>query len=322
MIPGNYRYVYGPVPSRRLGRSLGVDIVPLKVCTYDCVYCQLGRTTRRTVERSQYIPVGDVVAELSEKLAEGDAPDYISLAGSGEPTLNSGIGELILRIKALTEIPVVVLTNGSLLWMEEVQEALMEADLVLPSLDAGDEQMFRVVNHPHEKITFKRMVEGIIEFTERFPREIWLEVLLLADVTGVPSEAGKIGAHAKRIGPARIQLGTVTRPPAQGIACPVTPYRMRELRRYFPGIVDIISESVPHMRDVPIWSERRAPGIVDLLSRRPCTAQDIAAGLGIHVAEALKHLEALNSRGIIVTRLKDGQCFYLLSDQGSAARPS
>ncbi|MBN1630459.1 MAG: radical SAM protein, partial [Thermoleophilia bacterium] len=132
------RYVYGPVPSRRLGRSLGVDLVPFKTCTYDCVYCQLARTTDKTSERRNYTPVATVLAEIEEKLRAGDHPDYISLAGSGEPTLELDLGTLIEGIRGLTDIPVAVITNGSLLWMREVQDELLTADLVLPSLDAGD----------------------------------------------------------------------------------------------------------------------------------------------------------------------------------------
>ena len=139
MNPPGFRYVYGPVPSRRLGRSLGVDLAPFKTCTYDCIYCQLGRTTCKTTERKEYVPVADILVELRRKLTEKLALDFVTLAGSGEPTLHSGIGELLGEIKRLTSCRTAVLTNGSLLWMREVQDALLEADLVLPSLDAADE---------------------------------------------------------------------------------------------------------------------------------------------------------------------------------------
>jgi len=154
-------YVFGPVPSRRLGRSLGVDVVPLKTCTYDCIYCQLGRTTRKTTERREWVPLEDVISELAEKLSA--EPDYVTLSGSGEPTLYSRIGELIQRIKRLTDIPVAVLTNGSLLWDPGVRKDLLRADLVVPSLDAADAGMFRVVNRPHEDISFDQMLRGLKE---------------------------------------------------------------------------------------------------------------------------------------------------------------
>jgi len=168
----NFKYIYGPVPSRRLGRSLGVDLVPFKACTFDCVYCQLGRTPHKTVERREYLPAEAILDEVKRKLAEGDVPDYITFSGSGEPTLNRRIGGLIREIKALTKIPVAVLTNGSLLWMQEVQEDLMAADLVIPSLDAGDEKLFSYVNRPHRDLAFAQVVNGLIEFTRRFPGQV------------------------------------------------------------------------------------------------------------------------------------------------------
>ncbi len=155
MSSNDFKYLYGPVPSRRLGRSLGIDLVPFKTCTYDCIYCQLGRTTNKTMERRPYVPVKDILSELKIKLAIGGSPDYISIAGSGEPTLHSDIGELIGKIKEITKIPVAVLTNGSLLYLPEVRAALMQADLVIPSLDAGDEELFHYVNRPHADYFFR-----------------------------------------------------------------------------------------------------------------------------------------------------------------------
>ena len=204
------RHVYGPVPSRRLGRSLGVDLVPFKTCTYDCVYCQLGRTTDLTTGRREYVPVEEILAQLEEKLRTGPTPDYVSLAGSGEPTLHARIGELIAGIKSLTRTPVAVLTNGSLLGVRDVQDALMEADLVLPSLDAGDAELFQLVNRPHENVEFDDMVEGLVAFRERFAKPVWLEVMLLAGITGIRSEVEKIAALTHRIRPDRVQLNSNT----------------------------------------------------------------------------------------------------------------
>lgn len=308
-----FRYVYGPVPSRRLGRSLGIDLVPFKTCTYDCVYCQLGRTTNKTLERKQYVAVEEVLAELEWRLAETDLPDYITLAGSGEPTLNSGIGDLIGKIKGLTDIPVAVLTNGSLLWMGEVQEELMLADLVLSSLDAGDEHLFRYVNRPHRDLSFERMTDGLAAFTKRFPGKVWLEVLLLAGVTGMPSEAMKIAALARRIGALRVQLNTASRPPAEDFAVPLSIDQMRALKGCFPAPVDIIGENEGEGARVPAFAR---PGDVDipaLLGRRPCTSADVASGLGIHETEALKRLDALIKAGKVTTVLVGGRTFYTVA---------
>ncbi len=316
-----FKHIYGPVPSRRLGRSLGIDLVPFKTCTYDCVYCQLGRTTNKTIKRGNYVAVEDVLTELEQKLAAGDTPDYISLAGSGEPTLNSGIGELISKIRNLTDIPLAVLTNGSLLWMTDVQDELMGADLVLPSLDAGNGHLFRYVNRPHDGISFERMVDGIAGFTKRFSGEVWLEVLLLAGVTGIPSEMKKISALTRKIGPARVQLNTVSRPPAEGFALAVPPDRMPTLKSFIPGVVDIISENERDEAHVRVSNEARETDILSLLRRHPCTSEDVAAGLGIHINEALKFLEALIASGKAHTTVVERRYFYTVTDKTKCPLP-
>ena len=311
MSASGFRHVYGPVPSRRLGRSLGIDLVPFKTCTYDCVYCQLGRTTNKTLELKEYVAITEVLGELERRLNEEDTPDYITLAGSGEPTLNSGIGRLISEIRGMTNIPVAILTNGSLLWMSDVQDGLMAANLVLPSLDAGDERVFRYVNRPHGDICFERMVDGVAAFTKRFQGEVWLEVFLLAGVTAMPAEAGKIAAFAERIGPARVQLNTVSRPPAEEFAFPVSTNQMLALKGLFRGRVDIISESERDASHAVACSNARDEDIVALLGRRPCTSADVANGLGIHLTEALKHLETLRLAGRITTVTTGRRAFFV-----------
>jgi len=152
--------LYGPVPSRRLGLSCGIDIVPFKVCTLDCIYCQLGKTALTTIERKEYTPVESVLTELKEALAEGLQADYITIAGSGEPTLNSRLGELIDGLKNLTNIPVAVLTNGTLFYREDVRVDCSRADVIMPSLDAGDEHTFQRINRPNSVISIEKLISG------------------------------------------------------------------------------------------------------------------------------------------------------------------
>lgn len=310
MASADLKYVYGPVASRRLGRSLGVDLVPFKTCTYDCIYCQLGRTTCQTIERSEYVPVDAVLTELKAKLAIGPKPDYVSLAGSGEPTLHARIGDLIDGIKRLTRVPVAVLTNGSLLWAPEVQEALMEADLVMPSLDAGDEPMFQRVNRPHRGISFGVMVDGLAAFTARFRKLVWLEVLLVEDLTGNAEEVEKIAALARRIRPGRVQLNTVSRPAAEALAQPVPAERLSVLAKIFPKTVEVISEAAPPNPLPALLATVTDQEILDLLARRPCTPQGVAAGLNLHLQEATKRLHALMKAGKISVLRKDDTLFY------------
>ena len=303
-------YVYGPVPSRRLGRSLGVDLVPLKTCTYDCIYCQLGRTTNKTIKRAEHIPIEAMLAEVEGKLKGTPAPDYVSLVGSGEPTLHARIGELIAGIKRLTSIPVAVLTNGSLLWVPEVQDALMEADLVLPSLDAGDAALFGHVNRPHPAITFEAMVEGLRTFRERFTKPVWLEVFLLAGVTGIPAEVEKIAGLARLVRPARVQLNTVSRPPCEDFAYPVPADRLAAYAALFHPRARVITEGHLARPRYGRAGEVSNGELLALLRRRPCTAQGVADGLGMHVAEVTKRLHALTGEGRVACLRRDGLLFY------------
>jgi wyosine [tRNA(Phe)-imidazoG37] synthetase (radical SAM superfamily) len=210
------QYVYGPVPSRRLGRSLGVDLIPYKTCTYDCVYCQLGRTTTLTLRREEYVPVDAVVAEVERRLAALDAPpDYVTLAGSGEPTLHAGLGDIVADIRRRTDVPLAVLTNGSLLSEPAVADALAGVDLVVPSLDAPAAAMWRQVNRPHPDLDWETMLEGLIGFTRRFAGRVWLEVMLLADWTAEEMEVAALAMLADRIRPERVQFNTAVRPAAE-----------------------------------------------------------------------------------------------------------
>jgi len=309
MAERRFRYVFGPVPSRRLGRSLGVDLVPFKTCSYDCIYCQLGRTTDKTVERKEHAPVADVLAEIRLKLDSGTLPDYITLSGSGEPTLYSELQRLISGVKEMTQIPLAVLTNGSLLWDKRVQEELSKADLVVPSLDAGDEAMFQYVNRPHPSIVFEKMVNGLVEFRKGFPNKIWLEVFLLKGMTAKRSEVQKIISYVRQVRPDKIQLNTVTRPPAEDFASPLSQEEMRALAKVFGKNAEVIADYSHVHRQQEFATSREE--VLDLLKRRPCSLDDIAAGLAIHHNEAIKHVQHLMEEEIITTETRDGKVFYV-----------
>lgn len=306
-----YKHVYGPVPSRRLGRSLGVDALTFKSCSFDCVYCQLGRTTNHTVERREYVPTAEILDELRRKLEENDRPEYISFAGSGEPTLHSGLGEIIRGIKAMTDVPVVVFTNGGLLWRPEVRADLRAADVVIPSLDGGDPALLDKVNRPEPSLSFDRIVEGLIAFRDEFPGQLWLEVMLLGGVSDDDASVDAIARIAKRIRPDKVQINSVCRPPAESWALPVSASRLLEIQKRFPlPHVEIIAEHLDDMAHTAFRTQIREEDILALIERRPCTAAGAAAGLNIHVTEAIKHLEMLVADGKAVTQITDGQVFY------------
>ena len=302
------QYVFGPVPSRRLGRSLGVDLVPFKTCTYDCIYCQLGRTTHKTTVREEYVPLGPVVAEVRRKLAEGPLPDYVTLSGSGEPTLYSRLAELISEIKAITSTPVAVLTNGSLLWQAEVRESLAGADLVLPSLDAGSDALFQQVNRPHPEVTFERMITGLQEFRRGFAKPIWLEVFLLEGLTAVPTEAVRIAEIAAGISPDRLQLNSVARPAAEDYARAVSLQTLHGYAGAFGERAEVIMEY-----EAIAQSERGHADeaeVLALLRRRPCRVEDLAQGLGLHRNEVLKHLGHLLRAGQVLGAVTHVRTYY------------
>jgi wyosine [tRNA(Phe)-imidazoG37] synthetase (radical SAM superfamily) len=301
-------YVFGPVPSRRLGRSLGVDLVPLKTCTYDCIYCQLGRTTNRTVERREYAPVRDVIDEVKRALEDGVRPDYITLSGSGEPTLHARIGELIAGIKSMTDVPVAVLTNGSLLGDDAVVAGLAAADVILPSLDVGDAGLFQHVNRPHPAITFDAMVRGLEGLRDRFRGEIWLEVLLLAGVTGFDAEVRKIAEIAARICPDRVQLNTAVRPTAEDFAFALRPEQMQRLLGSAGPRAEVIAE-FHGIHETPQFHTNRED-VLKLIRRRPCAVKDIAAALSLHVNEATKYVGELEHEGLIALEGHCGVPYY------------
>jgi len=300
------QYIFGPVPSRRLGRSLGVDLVPFKTCTYDCIYCQLGKTTNKTIKRKEWVPIDIVINQLKAKLSS--KPDYITLSGSGEPTLFSQLEELISRIKDITDIPVAVLTNGSLLWLPEVRNALKSADLVVPSLDAGSSQIFQYVNRPYSDITFSKMLDGLVKFRDEYSGKYWLEVFLLAGVTTPETEINRLKTYISSIHPDIVQVNTVTRPPAESFAEPVPKKQLQTLTEKLYEKAEVIADysDVHKQQD---FSARRED-VLTLLKRRPCSIEDIAAGLGLHRNEVVKYVEELSSKGKIEIKPQHEQLYY------------
>jgi len=305
---GREEHIFGPVPSRRLGRSLGVDLVPHKVCTFDCVYCQVGRTTRKTTSREAFVPVETLMAELGEKLKRVPRPDYITLAGSGEPTLHSDLGAIIEGIHGITDVPVSVLTNGSLLYEPEVRAACARADLVLPSLDAGDDATFQRINRPAAGLTLARVVDAMIAFRRRFDGQIRLEVFLVAGVNSGPAQVQKIGALADKIEPDRIQLNTAVRPTADADIKPLTEAELGAACELLGPRAEVIAD-FPAVHEEPEFSAR-ADEVLAMIRRRPVTLEDIAGGLGIHPAEVSKYVAELLSKELVLKERR-GECDYL-----------
>ncbi|VBB42667.1 Putative radical SAM domain-containing transcription regulator TrmB (modular protein) [uncultured Desulfatiglans sp.] len=314
VLPG--RYLFGPVPSRRFGRSLGVDLTPYKTCTLDCVFCQLGRTTHKTVAREEYVPTEAVISEIRAWLDAGGEADYITLSGSGEPTLHSRFGEVIEFIRTHSRIPTVLLTNGTLLYLPEVREAAAEADVVKISLSAWNQASYGWVNRPHPNLEFSQLTAGEKAFRDCFKGRLWLEVFLVAGMNATAADVSRIAALADEIRPDRIQLNSAVRPPAEEFAGAVSAERLQSFCPLFRPQAEIIPEFHPG-REVPVHATRET--IFSMLERRPCTADQIASGFGMHLNEVSKYLGNLLRSGRIRMERKNGTVYYAPSGRGKRA---
>jgi len=308
MTERKLKHVYGPVPSRRLGLSLGVDIVPFKHCTLDCVYCQLGHTTSLTVERRAFLPLEPVVADVVTALRERPTPDFITLSGSGEPTLHSQLGELIDRLHSVTHLPIAVITNGTLLWVPEVRAACAKADLVLPSLDAGDADTFARVNRPHPEITFEKLVSGLRAFREEYEGQIWLEVFIVKGVTNTEDAVRAIAGIVTDLRPDRVQLNTAVRPTAEAELQPVGPERMEALATVFDPPAEVVADF--RRPQVEVRESAGAEVVLEMLRRRPATVADLAAGLGLHANEVVKLVDQLRHAGAVTEDVRSGRRYF------------
>ena len=302
-----YRHVFGPVPSRRFGRSLGVDLTPLKTCSFNCVFCQLGPTPRTTLERREYVPVQSVKNEILRWRDAGGTADYATLSGSGEPTLHSGFGEVLRFLKAELPCSAVLLTNGSLLHLPEVRAAAAEADVAKLSLSAWDDDSFRQINRPHPDLDFHRSVAGMREFRQAFSGRIWLEVFLIAGLNDAPGQVERIAALAAAIGPDKIHLNTAVRPPAESAVRPVNPERLAELAELFRPRAEVIANFVPRPGSGIAVNEI---ALLDMLRRRPCTARQIADVFGMHLNEVAKYTGHLLKAGQIQALQRAGETFF------------
>lgn len=305
----NYRHLYGPVPSRRLGRSLGIDLVPIKVCTYECVYCQVGKTTERTLQRKEYIPTEEVLEEVKNFLSKGDASiDHFSLSGSGEPTLHSQIGSVIKGIKGMSPTPVAVLTNGSLLYLEEVRDDLRQADIILPSLDAVSKEVFSKINRPHRGISVEKVIEGLVEFRKVYQGQIWLEILFCKGINDGENELHQMKRAVNRIQPDRIHINTVVRPPTEPWAAPLNLEELEKIQAFFGEKASIISEFDRHL--LPIRGRDMRDEILRILRRRPLSLADLSKWIGISQIELDGYLRLMVEEGKIKARTFADLIYY------------
>lgn len=301
------KYVYGPVKSRRLGTSLGVDIVPMKTCSFDCVYCQLGGGFPTTVRRDSFVPVETVLAQIKDKLSSRSGPDYITLGGSGETTLSTDFGKIAASIKEIYGIPVCLLTNGALLWMDEVLEDCAQMDIIVPNLDACDEETFQRMNRPHPSLSFENVVKGLVRLREKFCGNIWLEIFLVPGINDSQEQIRAFKRLTEDIRPDKIQLNTAVRPPAEKSVRAIEYERLENICSLLGPKAEVIIPDPEQKKDGENISEA---DIIDLLKRRPCTSEDMASTCKNTVDDVAEMAERLVAEGKVKVMECDGKKFF------------
>ena len=308
------RRIYGPVPSRRFGLSLGVDLVPLKTCTLNCVYCQLGPTLQHQVARHNFYPADQVLLQIREDLETGPAPDVLTFAGSGEPTLYADLGTVASGCREISDAGLLLITNGTLLHRADVSRDANLFDMVAPSLDAGDVDTWRAINGPEANLDFDTVVQGIVGFSHGFKGRLLLEVFFLRGGNDSDRSVQAIADLANRIAPDRVDLNTVARPtPGQTVS--------GVSMEFLESVVPLFSAPAAPIRPFPtagktaqIRSESLGSAsrlILETLARRPCTFDDLCTSLGLSARSISAELQRLGSQGLVVEEYRGASRFYL-----------
>lgn len=316
-----YKYLFGPVPSRRLGISLGVDLVPHKVCSLDCVYCECGATTKLTLDRKEYILYDKVIKELDHYFIHNPDPDYITFSGSGEPTLNIRLGDVLDFIKERKrDIPVAVLTNGTLLHQKQVRRDLLRADVVLPSLDAASEETFRKINRPYHKLKLYDYIHGLELFRKEYTGKLWLEVLIIPGYNDGEKELQSLKEAFHKIRPDMIQLNTLDRPGTMDDLRAATQTELQGIVNFWQlENVEIIAKP-PKRKDIKSYRKDTETAILETISRRPCTLLDLAEILGLHANEVNKYLDVLEADNKVKPVRQERGIFYQLKKKATRAK--
>jgi wyosine [tRNA(Phe)-imidazoG37] synthetase (radical SAM superfamily) len=308
-----YKYLFGPVPSRRLGMSLGIDLIPKKVCSLDCVYCEVGKTTKLTTDRLEYVKYDKVIAELKHYMSNKPKIDFITFSGSGEPTLNNRIGDVLNFIKDnYPEVRTAVLTNGTLLSDKKLREELRQIDVILPSLDAASQKAFEKINRPHSKLSLQNYIQGLVDLRNEYEGKIWLEILFLKGYNDSDNELNKLKEAILKIKPDRIQLNTLDRTGTEEGLIPLTKKELQYVIDFWdlPNVEIIASQFERTV--IESYREDVESAILETIARRPCTLDDLHSFLGIHVNEINKYLGVLEANSKIETIHLERGVFYEL----------
>lgn len=306
-----FEHLYGPVPSRRLGRSLGIDLVKPKTCTESCVFCQIGRTNRLTLDRREYVPVSEVVEEFHAWLARDGKADVVTLAGAGEPTLHSRFGEVLDAVRAGCDSRTVLLSNGTLFWMKDVRRAACRADVVKVSVSAWDQESFQRINRPHPELRFDCVQDGIRAFRRAYDGELWVEVMVLEGLNDSLDAMHRLREQLERIEPDHIHLNTSVRPPAERWACCVEHSRLERLARVFGPRASVIAEPAPGAGEKQTTARPAAVGVLQVLARRGCTIDDLVNGLQLPRDAVEREVARLCREGAVQPEERGAQTYYI-----------
>ena len=239
-----FKYIYGPIKSRRLGLSLGLSLSPGKTCNLNCIYCQWGRTVETVSKRKEYAKVEDILVELKTWMRQNPQTakelKFVTLSGLGEPTLNMQIGELIVQVKKITACSIAVITNSTLLGDPLVRKALLEAELVVPSLDAVDEKIFRRIDRPHPAIKLDKIISGLVAFNKEFRGKLWLEIMLVSGVNDGIEHINKLKSVIRRVNPDKIQLNSPVRATAEENVLCVPRAKLEKIKKILGDKAEII----------------------------------------------------------------------------------
>lgn len=306
--PRKFRFLFGPIPSRRLGYSLGVDLFETKVCTHNCPYCECGPTRQLVTERREFVPYDDVAAELRAFLPHAGL-DYVTFSGNGEPTLYSRLGDLVRLIRSLCDTPVAIITNSALVMRADVRAELALADVVMPSLDAVSQDAMDRINMADPSITAEDMIEGLVEFRREFSGRIDLEIFFCKGLNDDPHEVDLLASAARRIGADRVQLNTVDRPPAMKLAQPLSRAEMESIAAHFAGLpVEVIGRFAHD--DAPVATGDPRAQILAMIERRAVDEADLIRALGLAEPDARAVLDSLVAEGRIRRVEFDGRPHY------------
>lgn len=292
------------MPSRRLGLSLGVDLNPVKVCTENCVFCQIGRTTNLTLARQEWVPTAAVLAEFDRWRIAGHPTDYITLSGSGEPTMHTGFGDVLRHVQAATALRTALLSNGSLLWMPEVRRDAAGADVVKVTLSAWDEESFRRIHRPAEGLTFARLLEGERAFREEYSGRLWVEVMLLPGYNDAPDQVKAIAELANSLRADAVHLNTTMRPARAGLTVPrVSDFWLRAVARWFSPPAEIPEFAGRTMSPLAMSDE----ALLELLARHPIALEAMAATSGADPTAVERRLAPLVAAGKLALEEHNGE---------------